>query len=203
MTRVRWGSKGITSEMPEAVRIKLLGGFSVSVGYRTVDQNAWRLKKAAALVKLLALTPSHRLHREQAMDILWPDSGKKAASNNLRKTLHAARKILDPSAGSRYLASEDESLALCPTSDLWVDVEAFEVAAAAAARRKRAIVLSEQPLQSRRARAGGNIPCRRVHRPTWPFSPVPVVPGKDSARYGVTMTDVSRPSHGTMEAPYR
>jgi DNA-binding SARP family transcriptional activator len=87
-------------ERLKAVRVRLLGGFRVSVGSRTITQDAWRLRKAAALVKLLALAPGHRMHREQAMDLLWPDSGRKAASNNLRKTLHAARRALDPDAGS-------------------------------------------------------------------------------------------------------
>ena len=120
----------------EAVRVWLLGRFRISVGSRTIQDDAWRLKKAAALVKLLALSSGHRLHREQVMYTLWPDSGRKAASNNLRKTLHAARRILDPDAGSRYLASEDESLVLCPGENLWVDVEAFQEAAAAAHRAK-------------------------------------------------------------------
>src|ERR687889_1990204 len=99
-----------TGEKRKAVRIWLLGRFRVSVGSTTIPQDAWRLRKAAALVKLLALAPGHRLHREQAMDILWPDSGRRAASNSLRKTLHAARKVLDPVTGASYLASEDESL---------------------------------------------------------------------------------------------
>ena len=112
----------------------MLGGFSVSVGSRTIQQNAWRLRKAAALVKLLALSPRHRLHREQVMDALWPDSSKKAASNSLRKTLHAARRALDAVEGSRYLASKNDSLVLCSGNSLWVDVEAFEEAAATARR---------------------------------------------------------------------
>ena len=123
-------------EKHKAVRVWLLGGFRVSVGSRTITQDAWRLRKAAALVKLLALAPGHRIHREQAMDLLWPDSGRKAASNSLRSTLHVARKVLDPSVGSRYLASEDESLVLCPEGDLWVDIAAFEEAAATARRAK-------------------------------------------------------------------
>jgi predicted ATPase/DNA-binding SARP family transcriptional activator/DNA-binding CsgD family transcriptional regulator len=70
------------------------------------------------------------------MDLLWPESGKKAASNNLRQTLLAARRALtsDPAEGSRYLASEDESLVLCPEGELWVDVDAFEEVAATARR---------------------------------------------------------------------
>ncbi len=108
-------SEAPASKRSEAVRIWLLGGFKVSVGSRTIDQNEWRLRKAANLIKLLALAPGHRLHREQAMDILWPDSGRKAASNNLRQVLHAARKALDPVAGSRYMASEGASLIMCPS----------------------------------------------------------------------------------------
>src|SRR5829696_7495327 len=118
----------------EAFRAWLLGGFRVSVGSRAIAQDAWHLKKAAVLVKLLALAPGHRLHREQAMDILWPNAGRKAASNSLRSTLHAARKVLDPAMGSLYLASEDESLVLCPAGGLWVDVDAFEQAVATARR---------------------------------------------------------------------
>jgi predicted ATPase/DNA-binding SARP family transcriptional activator/DNA-binding CsgD family transcriptional regulator len=121
-------------EKPKAVRVWLLGGFRVDVGSRTIAQDAWRLRKAAALVKLLALAPGHRMHREQAMELLWPNAGRKAASNSLRSTLHAARKVLDPAMGSLYLASEDESLVLCPAGGLWVDVDAFEQAVATARR---------------------------------------------------------------------
>src|SRR5919112_2185976 len=124
---------------PEAMRVWLLGGFRVSVGPRTVEGDAWRLRKAAALVKLLALAPDHRLHREQAMDLLWPDLGTRAASNNLRQVLHGARRILDPTSDShnRYLSLQDEQLVLCPDRDLWVDVDAFEEAGALARRSPR------------------------------------------------------------------
>ena len=84
----RSSGRVVSEGASEAVRVKLLGGFSVSVGNRTIQQSKWRLRKAAALVKLLALAPGHRLHREQLMDLLWPDSGRKAASSSLRKTLH-------------------------------------------------------------------------------------------------------------------
>jgi DNA-binding SARP family transcriptional activator len=81
------------------------------------------------------LAPEHRLHREQVVDPLWPDSGRKAAGGCLRKTLHAARRTLNPAGGSHYyLVSEDKSLVLCPGDDLWVDVEVFEEAAGAARR---------------------------------------------------------------------
>ena len=123
-----------TAEKCKVVRVWLLGGFRVSVGSRAIAQHAWRLRKAAALVKLLALAPGHRIHREQAMEALWPEASRTAASNSLRTTLHAARKILEPDAASLYLASEGQSLLLCPEGDLWVDVDAFEEAATTARR---------------------------------------------------------------------
>ncbi|MBA2783153.1 MAG: hypothetical protein H0T74_09560 [Rubrobacteraceae bacterium] len=52
------------------LRVSLLGRFEISVGSRVVGEQAWRLRKAASLFKLLALAPYHRLHREQAMELL-------------------------------------------------------------------------------------------------------------------------------------
>jgi len=112
----------------------LLGGFRVWVGPQSIEEGAWRLRKAANLVKLLALAAGNRLHREQVIHILWPELGMSAASNNLRQTVHTARRAFDPSMGTRYLASRDESLVLCPKSSLWVDVDAFEEAARSARR---------------------------------------------------------------------
>src|SRR5919107_4137273 len=122
----------------ETVRVWLLGGFQVFVGTRTVEEGAWRLRKASALVKLLALAPGHHLHRERAMDLLWPEHGKRAAANNLSQALHAARRALEPEdaqeAASGYLASRGEQLVLCPGGELWLDVEAFEEGTATAGR---------------------------------------------------------------------
>ena len=56
----------------EPVRIRLLGSFGASVGSRTIEGSVWRLRKAASLVKLLALTSGHSMHREQVMEVLWP-----------------------------------------------------------------------------------------------------------------------------------
>src|SRR3954447_2182199 len=76
------GVEGVSRS--ESVRMWLLGGFRGSVGSTTIAHDAWRLRKAEVLVKLLAISPGHRLHREQAMDLLWPESGRKKATNNLR-----------------------------------------------------------------------------------------------------------------------
>jgi DNA-binding SARP family transcriptional activator len=56
------------------------------VGSRYIESDAWRLKKAANLVKLLSLEPGHRMHPEQVIDLLWPESGRKSATNNLLRS---------------------------------------------------------------------------------------------------------------------
>src|SRR5215207_3721778 len=123
----------------EALRVWLLGGFQAAVGLKTIEENEWRLKKAASLLKALALAPGHRMHREQAMELLWPALDPEAALNDLHYALHVARRTLEPSAPlassttCRYLLHlQGEQLTLCPDSPLWVDVEAFEEAAATA-----------------------------------------------------------------------
>jgi DNA-binding SARP family transcriptional activator len=82
------------------------------------------------LIKLLALAPAHRLHREQVMDTLWPDLSPEAAAANLRKATHFLRRALgtpDP------VVIEGGVVALCPDWPISTDVEAFESAAADAA----------------------------------------------------------------------
>jgi two-component SAPR family response regulator len=68
------------------------------VGSRSIGEEEWHLRKARSLLKVLALSPGHRLHREQAMALLWPDLAPKAALNNLHYALRVARRTLEPSA---------------------------------------------------------------------------------------------------------
>ncbi|HEX5504168.1 MAG TPA: BTAD domain-containing putative transcriptional regulator [Thermomicrobiales bacterium] len=119
---------------PAALRVTLLGGFRVALGAREVDAGAWGLHKAADLVKLLALAPGHALHREQLLEALWPDRDPASAANGLRYALHIARRALEgpPLRAPRALHLRDGRLELRPAGGLWVDVAAFEAAAAAA-----------------------------------------------------------------------
>jgi predicted ATPase/DNA-binding SARP family transcriptional activator/DNA-binding CsgD family transcriptional regulator len=126
--------RGTLSGVPDVVCVRLLGGFRVSVGSRSIEEDEWHLRKAASIIKLLALAPRHRLHREFVMELLWSGLTPKAAANNLRYTLHTARRILQPDSpnASQCLRLRSEQLALYPEGPMWVDVEAFEEAAAAA-----------------------------------------------------------------------
>jgi predicted ATPase/DNA-binding SARP family transcriptional activator len=117
-----------------AIRIQLFGAFAVSVGDQTVQEGAWRLRKAKSLVKLLALAPERRIHRERATELLWPERAPDAAANNFHQALYVARRALEAAGGevSSVLPLRDDMLALNPGGTVAVDVDAFEAAAALA-----------------------------------------------------------------------
>jgi predicted ATPase/DNA-binding SARP family transcriptional activator len=107
-----------------------LGGFSVAVGDNVVSDRAWRLRKAKALVKILALAPDRRVHGERLAELLWPDRAADAAANNLNQALYSARRALDATGadGAATLVMLDGVVVLRAQ----VDVDAFEAAAARA-----------------------------------------------------------------------
>ncbi|HEX9775200.1 MAG TPA: BTAD domain-containing putative transcriptional regulator [Actinomycetota bacterium] len=106
------------------IQITLLGGFAVRVDGRAVPAGVWRHRRAAEVVKLLALADGHRLHREQVKDALWPALDAEAAGANLRKALHFARRGLGT---EQAIAGDGEMLVLDPAVEL--DVDRFEQAA--------------------------------------------------------------------------
>ncbi|MGQ0570689.1 MAG: BTAD domain-containing putative transcriptional regulator, partial [Armatimonadota bacterium] len=98
-----------------------------------VPEAEWRRRKSKALLKILALAPEHRLSRDQALEWLWPDLPPEAGANNLHKILHLTRRVLEPDlrpgTPSPYLRFDDNQISLGPA---WIDVNAFETAAARA-----------------------------------------------------------------------
>lgn len=116
------------------LRIQLLGSFTVQVDGKAVDNVHWRLRKAKALVAMLALAPGQRGHREQVLDRLWPDLEPLAAARNLHQTLYVARHTLAGlGAGSdELLAIRGDVVLLDGTGPVAVDVLQFERSAVAA-----------------------------------------------------------------------
>ena len=113
------------------IEVRLLGTFEVQVDGRAIPDDTWRHRRGAEVVKILALDPSHRLHREQIMDALWPDLAPEAAAANLRKAVHHARKAL----GSQdAISTAGRLVELGPATEVSVDAVGFETAASAALR---------------------------------------------------------------------
>ena len=128
--------------MPAALEIRLLGPFRVSVQGETVDESRWARKKARTLVKLLALEPGRELLRDVLIERLWPELDAEQGLNNFHKTLHAARRALEPDlkpgAVSAYLVTQDQKVALRAPGELFIDADEFE-------KRARASLASGDP----------------------------------------------------------
>ncbi|MER7415918.1 AAA family ATPase [Micromonospora peucetia] len=112
--------------LPRRLRIRLLGGFQVEREGHLPVAGSWRRSSARTLVKLLAVAPGNRLHRDQALEAIWPDASREAGLRNLHVTLHSARHALEPELPPRipsaYLHSDGELLSLDPVSTV-VDVD--------------------------------------------------------------------------------
>ncbi len=111
------------------LRVRLLGGFGVGRDGEGTEVSAWQRRSAKTLTKLLAAHPSHALHREQILDILWPGADLESALNSFGKALHAARRAIEPELvrrqNSAYLRLEDAMLAL-DMDHVVIDADRFE-----------------------------------------------------------------------------
>ncbi|MFE7355555.1 ATP-binding protein [Streptomyces sp. NPDC057543] len=123
----------ISNQAPP-LRIRLLGGFRAERDGLPVLER-WHRPGAQTLVKLLAVAPGHRMHREQVREICRPGAPRQAAMSSLRVALHTARHALQPELRPReesaYLLLEGELLALSRTL-VTVDVDETEALALAA-----------------------------------------------------------------------
>ncbi|MFF8408902.1 ATP-binding protein [Streptomyces omiyaensis] len=135
-----------TATAPPLLRLHLLGGFRVTRDGGPPLADRWPRPSAQALVKLLAVTPDHQLHRDQAMEACWPGADRKAAVSSLRVALHTARRALEPElaprAASSYLTSDGVMLRLDPHT-VWVDADHAERLAAEALEQGRGPALAE------------------------------------------------------------
>ena len=110
----------------ESTRLFMLGRFEIRRGGRTLDNAGWSRRKAASLLQRLAV--AGQLHKEQAIEFLWPESNPDAGANNLYRTLYALRKTLDEKLGDGAaegtLTFQKGILSL--DDGVWVDVHAFK-----------------------------------------------------------------------------
>jgi DNA-binding SARP family transcriptional activator/tetratricopeptide (TPR) repeat protein len=113
-----------TAPRGHRLQARVLGGFSVTVDDRKVEPDAWRRASAERLVKLLLVTPGHRLSREAAAEHLWPDTDPDHQGPNLRKALHFARRaLLDESDASPILVADRTHVAIDPAVEVRVDID--------------------------------------------------------------------------------
>jgi DNA-binding SARP family transcriptional activator len=105
------------------IQVTLLGRFAVTVGGVPVADASWKRRHAAAVVKVLALAPGRRLHREQVIDLVWPQDTIAEAVPKLHKAAHFARRAIGvPDA----VVLRGDQVLLYPGGRVTVDAARFE-----------------------------------------------------------------------------
>lgn len=109
------------------VHVRTLGGFSVLVCDEPVPSSAWQSRVAREIVGMLAANRGRALHREVAIERLWPDEDLGKAGNRLSVALSTIRGVLDPGrvhGSDHYLVAARESLAL-NLQHVEIDIDSF------------------------------------------------------------------------------
>jgi DNA-binding SARP family transcriptional activator/predicted ATPase/tetratricopeptide (TPR) repeat protein len=74
-----------------AITVQLLRPFSVAIDGVAMPAHAWRLRHPRQLFQMLCLRSGHRMHRDEAIEALWPQSDSQASANRLYHTIHVLR----------------------------------------------------------------------------------------------------------------
>ncbi|HEY7700025.1 MAG TPA: BTAD domain-containing putative transcriptional regulator, partial [Vicinamibacteria bacterium] len=110
---------------PASLRVYLLGRFEVERNGALLPPQSWRRRRPADLLKIVAVAPARAMHREQAIERLWPDKTLEEGANNLHRALHDLRQVL----GGPWVFLDKGTLKL--DASMWVDVHEFEAAVTA------------------------------------------------------------------------
>jgi DNA-binding SARP family transcriptional activator len=122
------GGAPYESGLVSPLRVELLGGFRVErIG--VARPVVWQRRSARTLTKLVAAHPRHSLHREEILELLWPDVPAKSALNRFGQALHAARRAFEPELppreSSAYLRLTESVLSL-ETEHVVIDADHFQ-----------------------------------------------------------------------------
>jgi DNA-binding SARP family transcriptional activator len=108
---------------PQAVRVRLLGGFEVWRDDRPVA--GFESQKVRALFAYLLCRRERAFSRDHLSGLLWPDRSPEAARHALRQAVYNLKSALPDAVP--VLASQ-AGLQINPAAAFWLDVTAFEEA---------------------------------------------------------------------------
>ena len=138
--------KGVLCVNGQTLRVQMLGGFSIRLGDREINDSDNRSKKVWLLLAYMIYRRQRSIPQDSFFELLW-GSGKDNNANplNALKTMfHRARATLDqlePAIGHRLIIRQEGSYALNTNEPLVCDIDEFEnlcrSAAASQDRQKR------------------------------------------------------------------
>ncbi len=112
------------------LRIQALGSFRLWQGTAEIPSNAWRRQKARQLFHLFLTHRRATLHREQIVEMLWPELSAASAYRDFKIAYNALCHVLEPgrqrNAPSAYILRDGSRYGLRPEADLWLDTAVFD-----------------------------------------------------------------------------
>lgn len=113
------------------IQIRTFGTLQVIREQQAVTESDWHTRQARQLLKILITERPRPVSTDRLIEILWPNSMPAAAATTLRSAINALRNVLEPErpnrAPSRYILTQSPGYSFHLHSDIWLDVEAFEV----------------------------------------------------------------------------
>jgi predicted ATPase/DNA-binding SARP family transcriptional activator len=129
MLQATRGVGAAMKEQADKLFIYLLGHFSVWLGPRQISEEAFERRKARQLLKLLALQPDFRLHRDQVLDLLWRELPLESATSQFHKAVHQIRRAFastNPTTSpEKLLEVKNGELRLYAPGGVTTDVQLF------------------------------------------------------------------------------
>ncbi|MBS3957669.1 MAG: hypothetical protein KGZ40_09135 [Clostridiales bacterium] len=80
-------------------RVRLFGGFELTVGSRRVSEREWAKRKARLLFATLVLKEGRETPREQLYEHLWPEMDETSSRNNFYVIWSSMKAVLSPGLG--------------------------------------------------------------------------------------------------------
>ena len=119
----RNGQTGPAAVRGPAVQLRCLGGFSLVVRGRTLDESAAKPMERA-LLHLLCMRAGEQIHREALIEALWPEAERDAGLHRLQVAISSLRRLVavDPEDQPLNLVREGDSYRLVVPEDADVDV---------------------------------------------------------------------------------
>jgi DNA-binding SARP family transcriptional activator len=111
----------------EAVHIRTLGRFAVTVDGSPVPAGAWQSRKARDLLRMLVARRGRPVSRDELSGLLWPSEPPDRVAHRMSVALSTVRAVLDPGRTrpiDAYVCGDAGSLAL-DLANLAVDAETF------------------------------------------------------------------------------
>lgn len=121
--------------MQEVLQVRMLGGFSIRMGERNIDDSSNRMRKVWLLLAYLLYTRNTRVSQQRLLDLLGSEDGIDA-TGRLKAMLYRIRNLLDQlgeDAGHTMIRCKGGCYFWNPEIPVVLDTEKFELLLAEAA----------------------------------------------------------------------